>query len=84
MKFVFAFFVLVPTTAWAGDASVKNADSSAHDITIKCSSTQKRSLQSGTVIKVNDGCEVTVKGGNTVEVDSGESCQIKSGKITCK
>ena len=38
-----ALFVLAPTLAFAGDASLKNTDSSAHELKIKCSSTSTRS-----------------------------------------
>jgi uncharacterized protein YdeI (BOF family) len=80
---VIALLVLAPTLAFAGDASLKNTDSSAHELKIKCSSTSTRSIQSGTVIKVKDGCKISVEGGNTVTVSSGDSCKIKSGDISC-
>lgn len=76
-------FLLAPTLAFAGDASVKNSDSSAHDIKIKCSSTTSRSIQSSTVIKVKDGCTISVSGGNSVTVSDGDSCKIKGGQISC-
>ena len=80
---VIALLVLAPSLAFAGDASLKNTDSSAHELKIKCSSTSTRSIQSGTVIKVKDGCKISVEGGNTVTVSSGDSCKIKSGDISC-
>ena len=80
---IIGLFLLVPTLAFAGDASVKNEDSSAHDLKIKCSSTSTRSIQSSTVIKVKDGCTVSIKGGNSVTVSSGDSCKIKGGDISC-
>ena len=76
-------FLLAPTLAFAGDASVKNSDSSAHDIKIKCSSTTSRSIQSSTVIKVKAGRTISVSGGNSVTVSDGDSCKIKSGQISC-
>ena len=86
MKQVIALLTLCLAAgpAFAGDASLKNQDSAAHEIEIRCTSTAKRSIQSGTVISVKDGCRVGVAGGNSVEVQSGQRCEIDRGKISCR
>ena len=75
--------LMLPAVAWAGDVTIKNEDSSAHDLKIKCSSTSTRTIQASTVIKVKDGCTVTVDGSDTETVSSGQSCKIKGGDLTC-
>lgn len=86
MKYVIALLTLclMAGPAFAGDASLKNEDSSAHEIEIRCNSTTKRSIQSGTVIRIKDGCSVGVVRGNSVEVQSGQRCEIDRGEISCR
>ena len=85
MKQFIAGVVLLalPALAWAGDVTIKNEDSSSHDLKIKCSSTSTRTIQASTVIKVKDGCTVTVNGSDTEKVSSGQSCKIKGGDLSC-
>ena len=54
-------FAFASAPAWA-DVKVINKDSKAHDITVKCTSTVQRSIQSNTTTSLGKGpCTVTVK-----------------------
>lgn len=52
---------IVSAPAWA-DVKLVNKDSKAHDITVKCTSTVQRSIQSNTTTSLGKGpCTVKVK-----------------------
>jgi hypothetical protein len=64
-------------------AKLHNKDSTAHDITIKCSSTSTGSIQANTVRDLGSGpCTVTVKStGSSASAGGKDMLVIKDGKI---
>lgn len=56
------------------DVKLQNKDSKAHDITVKCSSTVQRSIQSNTTTSLGKGpCTVTVKATGATMSGSGDA-----------
>ena len=81
---VFISATLLATPAFA--VKLHNQDKGKHDITVKCSSTSHRSIDSNTITDLGNGpCTVTIKSsGSSITGSGSDHLVIKGGKVQRK
>lgn len=81
---IVASLLVLPTITAHAAVKVINKDSSAHEVTLKCSSTADTSIAGSSTRDIGNGpCTVTVKkSGSSATASGNETLTIKDGKIS--